>query len=139
MKRTFSSMGYVLVGSTWMKKESVKTRITTAKPSRISADSAAILLKDFDEIKARLTSLEDSLEKLISTTNRLVRLNKETNIDVGKLHLALTSLKKNGISTVNQLMKQVDSMKSGVISSETKLVLNFQTSYFTFSRNIEWS
>uniref|UniRef100_M1DUH3 Uncharacterized protein n=1 Tax=Solanum tuberosum TaxID=4113 RepID=M1DUH3_SOLTU len=46
--RTFSSMGYVLVGTTWLKKKSVKARTKSVKPTRIYADSTAILLKDSD-------------------------------------------------------------------------------------------
>ncbi|KAL3337878.1 hypothetical protein AABB24_030166 [Solanum stoloniferum] len=103
--RTFSSMGYVLVGTTWLKKESVKARSESVKPTRISADSAAILLRDSEEIKAQLTALEEGLEKLLNITDRLVYLNKGTSIDVGKLHLALTSVKQDGISTVHKLMK----------------------------------
>ncbi|KAG5571787.1 hypothetical protein H5410_061553 [Solanum commersonii] len=70
---TFSSIGYVLVGTTWLKKESIKARTESVKPTRISVDSAAIILKDSNEIKARLTMLEDGLEKLLSTTDRLSR------------------------------------------------------------------
>ncbi|KAG5585339.1 hypothetical protein H5410_045773 [Solanum commersonii] len=79
------------------------------------------------------------LEKLLSTTERLVCLNKDTSTDVGKLHLAMSRLKHDGISTVHKVMKQVDSIKSGVSSSNTDLVVTFQNSYSSFSKNIERS
>lgn len=55
--------------------------------------------------------MDDKLEQLIGTTDRLVWINKDTSTDVGKPHPAMNGLKKDGIATVHQLMKQVDSMK----------------------------
>lgn len=41
---TFSSMGYVHLGNKWVKKDSVKAKIETVKPTKISAESVALLL-----------------------------------------------------------------------------------------------
>ncbi|KAH0650519.1 hypothetical protein KY284_030431 [Solanum tuberosum] len=72
--RTFCSMGYVQVGDKWVKKDSVKARTKTPKPSKISVDSAAILLQDNDEVKTRLLVVERGLETLHDAVEKVFRL-----------------------------------------------------------------
>ncbi|KAG5606734.1 hypothetical protein H5410_028226 [Solanum commersonii] len=62
--RTFSSMGYVEVGNRWVKKDSIRERADTTKPTKISAESAALLLQDYDELKTHIIDVERGLETL---------------------------------------------------------------------------
>uniref|UniRef100_M1DTN1 Uncharacterized protein n=1 Tax=Solanum tuberosum TaxID=4113 RepID=M1DTN1_SOLTU len=55
-------------------------------------------------------------------------IEKDTSTDVGKLRIAMTGIKHEGISMVNQLIKQVDSLKGEVSSSNTEPVISVQTS-----------
>uniref|UniRef100_M1DZD0 Uncharacterized protein n=1 Tax=Solanum tuberosum TaxID=4113 RepID=M1DZD0_SOLTU len=136
---TFSSMGYVQVGMKCVKKDSVKARVETTKPTKVSAESAALLLQDTDELKTRILVVERGLETLQDVVEKVFHIQKDTSIDVGKLCIAMTSIKHEGISTVNRLIKQVDSFKGGVSSSNTDLAISVQTSYSNLSKNFELS
>lgn len=46
-------------------------------------------------------------------------------------------LKNKGIRNVNNLIKQVDSIKTGASSSHNELVVTCQTSYANFSKNVQ--
>uniref|UniRef100_M1DDU3 Uncharacterized protein n=1 Tax=Solanum tuberosum TaxID=4113 RepID=M1DDU3_SOLTU len=114
--RTFSSMGYVQVKDKWVKKDSFKARAETLKHTIFFADSTAILLQDNDELKTRLLTVERGLETLLDVVEKVFRLQKDTSTNVGKLRIAITGIKDEGISTVHRLIKQVGSLKSGVSS-----------------------
>ncbi|KAH0773445.1 hypothetical protein KY290_010582 [Solanum tuberosum] len=94
---------------------------------------------DTDELKTRLLGVERGLETLNNAAKKVFRLQKDTTTDVGKLRIAMTGIKQEGISTVNKFIKQVDSLKSGVSSSNNDLVVTVQTSYSSLSRNVELS
>ncbi|KAH0650390.1 hypothetical protein KY284_030302 [Solanum tuberosum] len=137
--RTFSSMGYVQVENKWVNKDSVKDRSESVKPIKITAESAALLLQDTEELKTRILVIERGLETLHNVVEKVFRLQKDTNTNVGKLRIVMTGIKQEGISTVNKLIQQVDSLKSGVNSSNTDLAVMVQTSYSSLSRNVECS
>ncbi|KAH0639643.1 hypothetical protein KY285_036229 [Solanum tuberosum] len=113
--RTFSSRGYMRVENKWIKKDSVKAIAETSKPTKISTDSAALLIQDNDELKTMIFGVECGLETLYD------------------------AIKKEGISTVNKLIRQVDFLKGGVSSSNNDPVVTIQTSYSSLSRSVEWS
>ena len=51
----------------------------------------------------------------------------------------MTMIKHEGIPTVNRLIQHVDSLKSGVNSSNNELAVAIQISYSSLSRNVERS
>lgn len=63
------------------------------------------------DVKARLLTIEDGLKVLQEFAGKLLHLHKDTNIDVGKHHLVVDGLKQ-GVSTINKLICQVDSLKA---------------------------
>jgi len=136
---TFSSMGYVQVENKWVKKVSVKARAKTSKPTKISTDSASVLMQDNDELKTRFFGVERGLETLHDVVEKVFLLQKDTTTDVGKLRIAMTGIKQEGISTVNKLIRQVDFLKSGVSSSNNDLAVTVQTSYSSLSLSMERS
>ncbi|KAH0693504.1 hypothetical protein KY285_020601 [Solanum tuberosum] len=136
---TFSSMGYVEVGDRWVKKDSVQERVDTAKPTKISVESAALLLKESDELKTRILDVERGLETLHDAVEKVFRLQKDTSTDVGKLRVSMTGIKQEGISTVSKLIRQVDSFKNGVDSSNNELAISVQNSYSSLSKTMERS
>jgi len=83
--RTFSSIGYVEVGNRWVKKDSIRERVDTTKPTKIFAESTALLLQDSDELKTHILVVERGLETLHDAVENVFRLQKETSTDVGKL------------------------------------------------------
>ncbi|KAH0712180.1 hypothetical protein KY289_008139 [Solanum tuberosum] len=113
--RTFSSMGYVQVENKWVKKDSVKARAETSKSTKISADLAALLMHDNDELNTRLLGVER------------------------KLRIAMTGIKNEGIYTVNKLIRHVDSLKGGVSSFNNDLAVLVQTFCSSLSRGVERS
>lgn len=72
------------------------------------------------------------------SAGKILQLSKDTNTDVGKLHISMDGLKR-GVQTVNNLIKQVDSFKTGANSSQTTLAVSVHTSYSNFARNVERS
>ncbi|KAG5630738.1 hypothetical protein H5410_002455 [Solanum commersonii] len=137
--RTFSSTGYMEVGDRWVKKDSVQERADTPNPTKISAESTALLLQDSDELKTRIIAVERGLETFHDAIEKVFRLQKDTNIDIGKLRIAMTRIKQEGISTVNKLIRQVDSLKTGVNSSNNELAISVQNSYSSLSMTVERS
>ncbi|KAH0746129.1 hypothetical protein KY285_007786 [Solanum tuberosum] len=108
------------VENKWVKKDSVKARAETSKSTKISADLAALLMHDNDELNTRL-------------------LGKDTTTDVGKLRIAMTGIKNEGIYTVNKLIRHVDSLKGGVSSFNNDLAVLVQTFCSSLSRGVERS
>ncbi|KAG5586670.1 hypothetical protein H5410_047104, partial [Solanum commersonii] len=136
---TFSSRGYMQVENKWIKKDSVKIRAETSKPTKISTNSTALLMQDNDELKTMLFGVERGLETLHDAIEKVFRLQKNITTDVGKLRIAMTGINQEGISTVNKLIRQVDFLKGGVSSSNNDLDVIVQTSYPNLSRSVEWS
>lgn len=60
---------------------------------------------------------------LQEAVGKLVQMGKETSSDVGKLRIAINSLKKESVSSMNKLMCQVDSLQKGADSSQNQLVV----------------
>ena len=56
-----------------------------------------------------------------------------------KLRIAMKMIKQKGISMVNRLIQQVDSLKSGVNSSNNELAVTVPTSYSNLPWNVEHS
>uniref|UniRef100_M0ZUX8 Uncharacterized protein n=1 Tax=Solanum tuberosum TaxID=4113 RepID=M0ZUX8_SOLTU len=137
--RTFSSMGYMQVENKWVKKDSVKARAKTSIPTKISTDLASLLIQDNDELKTRFFRVERGLETLHDVVEKIFRVQKDTTTDVGKLRIAMTGIKQEGISTVNKLIRQVDFLKAGVSSSNNDLAVTVQTSYSSLSLSVERS
>ncbi|KAH0669724.1 hypothetical protein KY285_023884 [Solanum tuberosum] len=123
----------------WVKKDSFQERAEAAKPTKTSAESAALLLQDSDELKTCIMAVERGLETLYDVVEKVFQLQKDTNSDIGKLRIAMTGIKQKGIATVNKLIKQVDSLKCGVDFSNNELAISVRTSYSSLSRNVERS
>lgn len=121
--RKFASMGYTLIDKKWHKKDSIKAKADAPKPTRIPADAVALLLKEVEEIKSHLTSLDSNMQGLPDIIEKVLQLSKDTSTEVGKLRLDADGLKREGISTVNKLIKQVGSMNVGVNSSNNLLAV----------------
>ncbi|KAK4728754.1 hypothetical protein R3W88_021742 [Solanum pinnatisectum] len=132
--RTFSSMGYVLINDKWYRKESVQQRANAPKVTRISADLAALLLKEADLIKVRLDGLESHMQVLQDTHGKVLQLHKDSSTDV---RLEVEGLKKQAIRSVNTILKEVNSIKTGADSAHNELAVTVHTSYSNFSKNIE--
>ncbi|KAK4718095.1 hypothetical protein R3W88_016433 [Solanum pinnatisectum] len=137
--RTFSSLGYVEVENNWVKKDSVKARAETIKPTKISAESAALLMQNHDELKICLLAVECGLETLHDAVEKVFRQQKDTSTNMGKLRIAMTKIKQEGITTFSKLIQQIDSLKSGVSSSNNNLAVTVQTPYSSLSRNVKRS
>jgi len=71
--------------------------------------------------------------------NKNLQHSKDTSTDVRKIKLAIEDLKKEGVKTVNRLIKQVNSIKAGADSSHNELAVSVQTSYSNFSKDVERS
>ncbi|KAG5608959.1 hypothetical protein H5410_020240 [Solanum commersonii] len=91
------------------------------------------------DIKTRLTSLESNVMVMQECLNKILQHSKDTSTDVGKIKLAVEDFKKEGVKTVNRLIKQVDSIKAGADSSHNELVVSVQTSYSNLSKDVERS
>ncbi|KAG5611587.1 hypothetical protein H5410_022868, partial [Solanum commersonii] len=79
-----------------------------------------------------LESLHDAVEKVF-------RLQKDTSTNVGKLRISMTGIKQESISTINKLIRQVDSLKNGVDSSNNEPAISVQNSYSSLSKTVERS
>ncbi|KAG5595055.1 hypothetical protein H5410_036287 [Solanum commersonii] len=130
-------MGYVLINNKWYKKESGQQRADAPKVTRISADSAALLLQEADVIKVRLDGLESHMQVLQDTFGKVFQLHKDSSIDVGKLRLEIEGLKKQAIRSINTILKEVNSIKTGADSAHNELAVTVHTSYSNFSKNVE--
>uniref|UniRef100_M1DZ15 Uncharacterized protein n=1 Tax=Solanum tuberosum TaxID=4113 RepID=M1DZ15_SOLTU len=129
-------MGYVEVGNKWVKKDSVQELADVAKPTKISAESTALLLQDSDEVKTRIMVVERGLETLHDAVEKVFRLQKDTSTVIGKLRIAMTGIKQKGIAMVNKLIRQADSLKGGVDFSNNELAISVKNSYSSLSRNV---
>uniref|UniRef100_M1DU89 Uncharacterized protein n=1 Tax=Solanum tuberosum TaxID=4113 RepID=M1DU89_SOLTU len=74
----FEGPDYFEVGNKWVKKDSVQARADTSKPTKISAESASLLLQDFDELKTLILVVESGLETLQDAVEKVFRLEKDT-------------------------------------------------------------
>ncbi|KAG5607030.1 hypothetical protein H5410_028522 [Solanum commersonii] len=108
--------GHVEVGDRWVKKDFVQERADTPKPTKISAESAALLLQDFNELKTRIIAIERGLETLHDAVEKVFQLQKDTST-----------------------YKQVDSLKTGVNSSNNEVAISVQNSYSSLSMTVEHS
>lgn len=61
--------------------------------------------------------MECGLETLHDAVRKVFELKKETSTYIAKLQISMIRNKQEGISTVNKLIRQVDSLKTGVNSS----------------------
>lgn len=102
--RTFASMGYTLVDNEWHKNDSVKVKIEAPKLTKISADSA-VLTKEVDKIKASLLSLTNFVQDIHETLANILRIGKDSSTDLGKLQIEVKDLKKEGVRSLNKLIK----------------------------------
>ncbi|KAG5615485.1 hypothetical protein H5410_015309 [Solanum commersonii] len=87
----------------------------------------SVKAKDTDELKTHILATEHGPETL------------QEGHHVVKLRIAMTGIKQNGVSIANKLIKQVDSLKSGVESSNTDLAISVQTYFSGLSKNVERS
>ncbi|KAL3324405.1 hypothetical protein AABB24_038519 [Solanum stoloniferum] len=106
---------------------------------RISADSVTLILKEAKHIKVRLVGLETHMQVLHDTLGMVLQLHKDSSTDVGKLCPEVGELKKDVIRSVNTILKEVNSIKTGADSAHNELVVSMHTSYSTFSKTIEHS
>ncbi|KAH0745873.1 hypothetical protein KY285_007530 [Solanum tuberosum] len=107
----------------------VQQRADAPKATRISADSAS---KEADLIKVRLDGLETHMQVLQDTLGKVLQLHKDSNIDVGKLRLEVEGLKKEAICSVNTILKEVNSIKTGADLAHNELDVTVHTSYSNF-------
>lgn len=76
---------------------------------------------------------------LHDTLGKVLLLHKDSNTDIRKHHLKVEGLKKEGLYSVNAILKEVNSIKSGASFAHIKLVVTVHTSYSNFSKNVEHS
>ncbi|KAH0776300.1 hypothetical protein KY290_007711 [Solanum tuberosum] len=113
--RTFSSMGYVKVENKWVKKDSVKAIPEAVKPTKISAESASLLMQDNSELKTRivavecgLTTLHDAVKKLIQQVDSLKSGVSFSNNDlVVSVQTSYSSLSRNVEHSYNSFCGKV--------------------------------
>ncbi|KAH0738097.1 hypothetical protein KY290_036802 [Solanum tuberosum] len=86
--------------------------------------STTLLLQDIDELKICLLAVEHGLDTLQDVVENVFCIQKDTSTNVGKLRIAMTGIKQEGIFMVNRLIKQVDSLKGGVRSSNNDLAVS---------------
>ncbi|KAG5616079.1 hypothetical protein H5410_015903 [Solanum commersonii] len=79
----------ILVGSKWVKKDSVKARADFVKPTKIYVESATLLLQDTNELKTRIVDVECGLETLQDVVEKVFGLQKNTRTDVGKSRIII--------------------------------------------------
>ncbi|KAH0746180.1 hypothetical protein KY285_007837 [Solanum tuberosum] len=84
-------------------------------------------------------SVEDINASASLPYEKVFRLQKDTTTDVGKLLIAMTGIKQEGISTVNKFTHQVDSLKGGVSFSNNDFAVSVQIYYSSLSRGMERS
>ena len=99
-------------------------------------DFAALLLLDNEEVKIRHLAVERNLSWCCG---KVFHLNKDSNSDMDKLRIAMKMIKQKGIWMINRLIQQVDSLKSGVNSSNNVHAFIVQTSYSNLLWNVEHS
>lgn len=87
--KTFSSIGYTLVGSEWYKNDCMKERSDLPKAIKFVSHHIYAMLKHVEEVKEHLHGIEESLEGLKESISKLVHLGKDTSIDVGRWTLFL--------------------------------------------------
>lgn len=63
------------------------------------------------------------MQDMQKTLTIILQLSKDSNTDIRKLYLNIDEIKKEGVQSVQRLIKQVDSMNSGVYSSNNDLVI----------------
>lgn len=73
--------------------------------TKISVDSATVLTKEVDDIKASLLSLTNYVQDMQETLSKILQLSKDWNTDLGKLRMDVEDLKKEGVRSVNKLIK----------------------------------
>lgn len=77
--QTFSSMDYMLIQKKLHYKESVQSRADTPWDTRISVDSAELLLKEAEHIRISLDGLESIMQILEDTIGKFLQLHKDSN------------------------------------------------------------
>ncbi|KAG5606433.1 hypothetical protein H5410_027925 [Solanum commersonii] len=123
---TFSSMRYVQVGNKWVKKDSVQAKVDTSKPTKISAESASLLLQDFDELKTRILVVESGLETLQDAVEKVLRLEKDTSTKVGSALIPLEFRGEQSVWFKDELTTGNEKRKDFIIPHEN--LLCFQNS-----------
>lgn len=68
---------------------------------RVSTDLAACLIKEVNEIKFHLSSLNCNLQGMQEYLEKVLQLSKETNIEVGKIHLHINGQKRKKVLTLS--------------------------------------
>lgn len=74
----FSSMGYVETDNKWVKKDYPR-KVKSAKPTKISANLIALLLKDSEELKTRIVAVERGLQTLYDAVEKVFHLQQDSN------------------------------------------------------------
>lgn len=70
---------------------------------------------------------------------KILLLNKYSSTDLGKLSMEVEGLQKDGMRSVNKLIKQVDYLSTGVKSSNNELAVSILNVYSSFSKDFEKS
>lgn len=107
----------------------MKGKTEIPKLSKVSVNSVAIFTKEVYDIKASLSSLTSIMQGIQETLAKILQLSKDCNIDLGKLCMDVDELKKEGVCSVNELIKKVDSLNMIVNSSNNDLVVSLQNAY----------
>lgn len=88
-----ASMGYVLIEHEWCKKNSAKRRHDTPKVSMSVTNPVFCKDKDIEELKGRVSTIEERIANIQELTTNLIQLTKEISTNIGKVQLYLDSFK----------------------------------------------
>ena len=104
-------------------KQSVQSRVDTPRATRFSADFLALLLQEAEQIKIIPDGLESYMKVLQKTLGKVLQLHKDSNIDIEKLQIEIGRLKKDDSCSINTIMKEVNSIKTGADSNNNQLAV----------------
>ncbi|KAF3683484.1 hypothetical protein FXO37_01798 [Capsicum annuum] len=135
--KTFASMGYVLVEDEWCKKDSARAKSELPKVSKSISNPSIAVMKELEEIKDRLKSIEEIVMLIQELTSKLMDLGKSTSTDIGVVRLALNGFKQEGIKLFTRVFTRMDSLKSQVTFFNDDSIVFVQNSYSSFFKNVE--
>ncbi|MCD9561181.1 hypothetical protein HAX54_020159, partial [Datura stramonium] len=95
------------------------------------------MLKKALEIKATLSAMVDDLYKVQLSLSQVVTVTADFGEEVTKLKTQLTYLRREGVKSFNQVLRQVDSAAARAKVSDNELIVVVQTFYASLSNRIE--
>ena len=113
----------MLITEKWYKKEFIQSRADTTRATRIFADTTVLLFKEAEHINLSLNALEFHMHVLHEALGKLLQLHKDSNIDIGNLHLEMGGLKKDASHSFNIILGEVNYIKQEL----TLLIINWMS------------